>query len=77
MTRDELKKIQTAKQQVLNGQMTIWNTRLDALVEAGDIRGALDQLVSPVEDAINNCGCNVQCGAMQGGIDAITNPVRG
>ena len=27
MTREELKKIQTAKQQVLNGQMTIWNTR--------------------------------------------------
>ncbi|SIS76822.1 hypothetical protein SAMN05421759_103121 [Roseivivax lentus] len=54
-----------ARKQIVDAQMTLWNTRLEALVEAGDISSVLDHLKSPVEDKIDNCGCNVQCGALQ------------
>lgn len=76
LTKESVKTIQAAQKQVLDGKLTIWNTRLDALVSAGDVRGALDQLVSPVADVADNCGCNVQCGAMTNPMDAITNPVK-
>jgi hypothetical protein len=52
-----------AKRQVAEGQLTIWNARLDAALDAGDGRAILDVLASRVADDINNCGCNVQCGA--------------
>jgi len=60
-----------AKKQIMEANMTLWNTRLEALVDAGDIGSILDHLRSPVEDKIDNCGCNVQCGALQEGLGAI------
>lgn len=56
-----------ARKQIIDAQFTLWNARLEALVEAGDIGPVLDHLRSPVEDQIDNCGCNVQCGALQDG----------
>lgn len=64
-----------AKKQIMEANMTLWNTRLEALVEAGDIKSVLDHLRSPIEDKIDNCGCNVQCGALQEGLGAVTNPI--
>jgi hypothetical protein len=63
-----------AKKQIMEANMTLWNTRLEALVEAGDVSSVLDHLRSPIEDKIDNCGCNVQCGALQEGLGAISNP---
>lgn len=63
--RKRMDEIVKAKRQVVEGQLTLWNTRLDALVEAGDARGVIDALTARLDD-INNCGCNVQCGARAG-----------
>jgi len=66
MNTDEiLKRAVEAKRQILEGQMTLWNTRLESLISSGDVRAALDQLRAPLEDNIDNCGCNVQCGGFQ------------
>jgi hypothetical protein len=68
--KDRVDEIFRAKQQVVAGSLTIWNERLTALVNAGDLTGALDQMVSPAEliaDVTNNCGCNVQCGSLARG----------
>lgn len=62
-----------ARRQIMDAQMVLWNTRLEALVDSGDIKSVLDHLQSPIEDKIDNCGCNVQCGALQEGLAA--NPV--
>lgn len=62
-----------ARRQIMDAQMVLWNTRLEALVDSGDITNVLDHLQSPIEDTIDNCGCNVQCGALQEGLAA--NPV--
>jgi hypothetical protein len=66
---DKIEEIKKAKSQIVEGSLTIWNARLDALNRAGDMKGALDQLVSPIEAGIfDNCGCNSPCGA---GLDRI------
>jgi hypothetical protein len=54
-----------AKRQIIEGNLTLWNARLDALIALGDVKGALDLIRAPIEDRIDNCGCNVQCGAAQ------------
>lgn len=60
--RDRLDEIGKAKRQIVDGSLTIWNERLTALVNAGDQRGALAQMLSPVElAAANNCDCNGTC----------------
>jgi hypothetical protein len=64
--RENVEKAAKAKQQIVEGSLVIWNTRLETLVDTGDVKAALDQLRSPIEDVAdvaNNCGCNVQCGA--------------
>ena len=70
VSKDRLDEIMRAKEKVVEGELTLWNERLSALVNAGDLRGALEQLGSPIErlaDVANNCGCNVQCGAASPG----------
>jgi hypothetical protein len=52
-----------AKRAVTDGRTALWNMRLEALVQSGSLRDALDFAGRAVEDTINNCGCNVQCGA--------------
>ncbi|MHA6324189.1 hypothetical protein [Roseivivax sp. CAU 1753] len=63
-----------ARKQIIDAQMTLWNTRLEALVDAGDVGSVMDHLSSPVEDKIDNCGCNVQCGALREDIGGLVNP---
>jgi hypothetical protein len=81
MNGDEiLKQAVEAKKLILEGQMTLWNTRLESLISSGDLRAALDQLRAPLEDSIDNCGCNVQCGGFQAeriGLGQPQPPVKG
>jgi hypothetical protein len=65
-------KVYEAKQRVVEGALTIWNARLEALIEVGDIRAAIDHLKSPVEWG-DNCGCgnNCSCGSRSFPIDEI------
>lgn len=62
MTFENLEEIKKAKSKIVEGALTIWNARLEALVRAGDIRAALNQMISPVEYG-DNCDCNGSCGA--------------
>ncbi len=66
---DEIKK---AKAQIVEGSLTIWNARLDALARTGDVKGALAQLRMPAETG-DNCDC--QCGAMVRPEDLVTSPI--
>jgi hypothetical protein len=65
LTKERLGELASAKKQVTDGSLVIWNARLEALINAGDLRGALDQLVSPVERGADNCDCgnNCKCGS--------------
>lgn len=56
--KERLSEILKAKQQIVEGSLTIWNERLTALVQSGDVKGALDQLLAPAEGFLDNCGCN-------------------
>ncbi len=57
---EKIEEIRKAKNQIVDGSLTIWNSRLDALIKAGDIRGAIDHIGSPVERS-DNCGCGNNC----------------
>ena len=57
-----LEEVMKAKQQIIGGKLTIWNERLRILQQAGKWERLVDHLNSSLDD-INNCGCNVQCGA--------------
>ena len=74
--KQRTKEIAEAKRQILEGKTVIWNTRLESMLAIGNMRGVLDLAGKSVEDTINNCGCNVQCGAAQN-IGQLTNPIRG
>ncbi len=63
----ELKEIADAKRRVIEGSEALWNARLQILTKAGDMRGLLNHLRSPVELAGDNCGCNSACGALSEG----------
>jgi len=66
---EKIEDIKKAKAQIVQGSLTIWNARLDALQSAGDIKGALEQMISPAEVGIfDNCGCNSPCGTGLGAI---------
>jgi hypothetical protein len=66
-----------ARKQIIEAQMSLWNMRLEALVSAGEVGSILDHLQSPIEDRIDNCGCNVQCGAMAEGLTESLGAMRG
>ena len=54
-----IEEVKKAKKQVVDGSLTIWNARLDAFVQAGDLKSTLDQLITSCDG--DNCDC--QCGA--------------
>jgi len=65
MNDDRLKEVLAAKQKIVEGSLTIWNERMGSLFRAGDLRGYLDAIKSPVEPVADNgnCGgCNGNCG---------------
>ena len=66
---EKLDEIKKAKAQIVEGSLTIWNARLEALERVGDIKGVLDHMISPTEAGwFDNCDCNRGCG---GGSEAI------
>ncbi len=64
LAADELKRAEEAKRKILDGAETLWNSRLELLANAGDLRALLSHLTSPVEVAGDNCSCNSGCGAL-------------
>lgn len=84
VNKERLDEIFKAKQQIVEGSLTIWNERLTALVQSGDVKGALDAMLAPVEGFLDNCGCNSPCNGscfpdLGGGIasqPAVTAPSR-
>ena len=69
MKKEQVQAIAAAKRTVVEGRLSLWNMRLEASVASGNLGATLDRLTASVEDNINNCGCNVQCGAMREGLD--------
>jgi hypothetical protein len=59
----KLEEVVAAKGKVVEGQLVIWNARLEALVRSGSLSGALDQMINPVEHVPNLCDCNSRCGS--------------
>ena len=68
-----------AKADQVTAATELWNARLELLQNVGDVRGILDQLLTPVELAGDNCGCNSACAAPESlggriGIPAASQP---
>lgn len=77
LSKERLGEIVGAKRQIVEGSMTLWNARLEALIAAGDMRGALAQMLRAAEEA-NNCGCNNGCDRVVGGeLGRLTQPTGG
>lgn len=55
-------KVTAAQKNIFEGELMLWNTRLDALVEAGD-QDAIKDLLGTGPMRANNCGCNNGCDA--------------
>ena len=66
MNEELISRISKAKSQQIQAATELWNTRLELLRTAGDFRGLLDHLRTPVELAGDNCGCNSACGVPEG-----------
>ncbi|MEL7091610.1 MAG: hypothetical protein AAFN94_07750 [Pseudomonadota bacterium] len=65
LTKSQVNTVTEAKKASLEGRLSLWNLRLDALSAQGAGPAVLDAITDTLEDTINNCGCNVQCGALQ------------
>lgn len=65
LTKTQVKKVTDAKQASIEGRLSLWNLRLEALTASGAGPAVLDSITDALEDTINNCGCNVQCGALK------------
>ncbi len=68
----DIEAVKKAKAQVVEGSLTIWNARLEAMMGAGDLAGAVSHLHSPIERAGDQCDCG--CGAGRVLREALTNP---
>ncbi len=69
--------VKKAKGQILEGSLTIWNARLEALIETGDVRAAIDHLRSPVEWGDNcTCGNNCRCGGGAAPFEDVVQPAQ-
>jgi len=79
LTKKNVEALASAKKQVSDGSFAMWNLRLDLLLRGGHVQSAIDLMSASVEDTINNCGCNVQCGALgeQFATDITTGVQRG
>jgi hypothetical protein len=61
LREDRAKQVMDAKRQIVEGSLTIWNARLDMLMQSGNSNAIHNLLKSPVEEA-DNCGCGNNCG---------------
>ncbi len=53
MDRKQMEEIKAAKKKIVEGSLTIWNARLDALMEEGYSRDIIDHI-----SAVDICGCD-------------------
>lgn len=74
MNEELFARVSKAKAAQVSAATELWNSRLELLQSAGDIRALLDHLRTPVELAGDNCGCNSGCG-IPDAMNQITNPV--
>jgi hypothetical protein len=77
MDREKMSELVGAKKQILDGSLTIWNARLDALMNVGEMEDVFDHLQSPVELLADNCGCgnNCKCSAARALSEPVSLPV--
>jgi len=70
MTDELLRRVSEARIAKSAAAVELWSSRLDLLIQVGDLRGMLDHLRAPVESGGNNCecnnACNVPCGSACG-----------
>lgn len=71
--RYDLEEIKKAKAKVVEGQLTIWNARLESLVDAGNLQAVLDHMTSPIEWG-DNCDCQGNCNCAEPGFDKRIQP---
>lgn len=64
---ENIEEVKKAKEKIVEGSLTIWNARLDALIRAGDVRGVLVHMTSPVEWG-DNCDCQGNCNCAEPGM---------
>ncbi|MHA6324190.1 hypothetical protein [Roseivivax sp. CAU 1753] len=74
LTPQQVKTISEAQKSKIEAQTQLWNLRLSAAVDSGNTASVLERIGASVADDINNCGCNVQCGALQEGLATTVNP---
>lgn len=67
LEKDRLGDVFKAKAQIVKGSLTIWNIRLETLINLGDRDGVLDHMRTPGEIAETNVSCNVGCNDCSGG----------
>lgn len=53
-----LEEMKKAKAQIIEGSLTLWNTRFEALQKAGNMEDIIQYMGVPVEWS-DNCECNV------------------
>lgn len=64
-----LRSASKARERLTDAAIELWNVRLDALRQAGDVQGILDQLTQPLESGCDNCSCNQGCNSCLQGVD--------
>lgn len=56
----QLAEVKEAQEKIAQGQLTLWNTRLETLNKIGDSRGVIDHIMTPLAGIVDNCDCH--CG---------------
>jgi hypothetical protein len=59
-----------------NAAVELWNVRLEALRQAGDIRGLLAHLATAADGGCDNCSCNQGCNSCLEALDAVGRRMR-
>ena len=63
MDEESLKKVESAKRQIVEGSLEMWNERLALLRSIGNINEIIAHLRSPIEPVADNGNCgNCSCG---------------
>lgn len=59
MNDNQVKEIKEAKRKIVDGGLTIWNTRLDMMFAAGRLKDILDHIGSPADGDDPDGGPNI------------------
>lgn len=66
LSKEKLQEVIQAKEEIVKGSLTIWNVRLETLIQIGDRHGVLEAMRKPAEIAEINGSCNVGCNSCGG-----------